>query len=494
VGRAFAESQFWAEVRAVEVGRNLEHLAALLKPNLPRRSPTWRPRAQALEMDLAPSSTRPLPGASRARRSQPRAAERPPRHRARRGAPRPHPAGLRPAPGRELHLAWQDELLFAASTRERLTALIDRYEGAGTARLDQDPGFKSVVADLPSGDRALLYVDLSQVLSREPWSRAAPELRRWLPGEPRPLPSRRTRVPGPSAGSPPDRRPLSLWAAELASVLGKAEPLGTPAVTPKEVLAFGGLRFSPERLRERLSQSGGPVPDWLAPLKRLLAATWSPAKQAARSATFRERQRSASSQRTRSRRSTWQPRRLRGDRLGYPGRDWERLSDSDDDLGLRLRHEDKNIDGVHLTTRTHELLATRAFGYGLHRGWLFGGDLPAAEGVAKALAGARWEPSALAREVFSQPAQLLGWVDGAQLLQALRRAAPFRPWLAERLRELGRLPEALIDAGGVLRLEANRICAQAFVRYRTSETRPGDMEGLPSLAQNPIPLDTAFME
>jgi hypothetical protein len=244
--------------------------------------------------------------------------------------------------------------------------------------------------------------------------------------------------------------------------------MGTPAVTPREVLAFGGIRFSPQRLRERLRAGGGPLPGWLAPLERLLAATWSPAEvdralgnSAGEAALGLLPSRPFASLYVAG--SVVSP-EIAAATLAAIGEG--RPSPGDDDLGLHPRREDKTVDGVRLTTRAHELLPTRARGYGLYRGWLFGGDLPAAEGLAKALAGTRWKPSALAREVFSQPAQILGWVDGAAVLQALRRAAVFEPGIGAELRELGRLPESLLDAGGVLRVESNRICAQAFVRYR----------------------------
>jgi len=138
-------------------------------------------------------------------------------------------------------------------------------------------------------------------------------------------------------------------------------------------------------------------------------------------------------------------------------------SDLGDVLRLLSRRSERTVEGVRVVVR--EIPVAGGLGWGLHDGWLFGGGLVAAEGMAAALAGKGWKPSPLAAEVLAGPAHAVGWVDARAVVNALRRASLAGAPLERIWQRLGRLPEALRDAGFALRAEAGRIVGRAFVRY-----------------------------
>jgi hypothetical protein len=354
------------------------------------------------------------------------------------------------APGRPLHATWRGMAVLAASTRQRLKALVDRHLGATGPRLTDDPLYASAVGALPAADRAFAFVDLRRAFAHPTWAALARGAAARLRALAASIDVRR-RGARLVLGLAHDGLPAPF--ATAAAHLGRARRLRAPTLAPEGSLAFAGGAIATARLRDALSKLpwlARDLPDNLAevmgsasgeiafgalpgrPVPSLWLAAEMNSKEAAESA-------------------------LAALSAGIPGPLGEALAP------LTGRRE-RRVDGARLVVRDLPLVGAVATGA---RGrWVFGGGAPAVEAVAQALGENRWGPSALAREVFSSPQQVLAWVDAEAVLAALRRAAPGLPALRRILAAAGRLPEVLRDLGAALRFEEGRVVAQLFVAWR----------------------------
>jgi hypothetical protein len=363
-------------------------------------------------------------------------------------------ATFSPALGRALHVTWRGLHVFVASTRERLRGLVDRHVGASGPRLTEDPGFQAAVGALPRSERAFAFLDVGRM------PRAARQAFAPL-GEAK------------AAALSVDLRPggvklavglahgaLAPRAAQAASLLGVARPFRVPDVAPPQALAFVGARLSPSRLQDWIA---APTPGWLGAardaLTRVVGSDLLP--ELARSVSGEI---AAGLVGARPFPSAFVAARLRDGEPARPSLDRLAETAALAPSALAAAPRERSVGPVRLLTR--ELPVGGGTGYGLHGGWLFGGGLEAAEGVARALSGTKWKPSAMARELLFEPAQVLGWVDVRALVAGLRRGAIAVPALREALERWGRLPETLVDLGFVARFEPKRVEVRGFVRIR----------------------------
>jgi hypothetical protein len=367
----------------------------------------------------------------------------------------------------QLHLTWRGPWVLLASTRPRLKRLLDRHLGARGLSLADDPSYRRAMEGLSVSDRALLYLNLERGLTLEPWRSLVPSLpRKWwgeakafaLTIDPRP---RGARVTASLVhGAAPQ------WAAEAGAWLGSPRLLGARAVAPRDAVWFAGASLADAPLRKHLSENDGAVPEWMAPLlslvegalgkKRLAQLLEKPPIEAAMGMVPASPLPSLfGAVRVQEPTSAQPALRVLADYL--PGA----LGDA---LNPVSRRRERTVDGVALFTR--ELDASSGVGYGLHRDWLFGGGITAAERVAKAIGGRPWQPSPLAAEIFTQPAALLGWIDLRATSETVRRGSATNPRLRQVLERLGRLPEALLEAGVTATFEPDRVVGRAFVGFR----------------------------
>jgi hypothetical protein len=376
---------------------------------------------------------------------------------------------LTDAKGRTLQLAAKDRTLLAASTRERLLSLVERAaeraSPAPTKRpsLADSPAFRSASEALARDGRFFLYLDVPRLVS----SPAGAAIRADAPFfdvlGPVAL-AFDTREGGITASIDAAVRSWPSWSETPRRLLGAPAVLRAPAVAPKNALAFAGLRLDPARLRERFAPSAALPNDFFAPVQRFIASALKKEVDATIENLTGEGVAGLS------------PATLLPSPFGMVGvRDEARAQatvkalaafvpgDLADVIRALSTARERVVEGVRLTTR--ELPLVGGLGYGVHKGWLFGGGLAGAEAAARALTGQTWVMHPLAREVFSAQAHALGWIDASSFGGVVRA---LRGWFGfeELIRFVGRLAETLVDAGVAIRFDADRVVARAFLRLR----------------------------
>jgi hypothetical protein len=369
-----------------------------------------------------------------------------------------------PAAGRAVLLSWRGSILLAASSKPRLERLIARHIGEEAPSVAVDTLFQRAMGGVSPGERVLVYVNVA-LASRVPsWQALLSRLPRAALGEVLALAaSIDPRPRGVRFGTSLVHRILPAWAGEVASWLGNARVLRM--VAPAEPLLFAAVRVKPEKALEAL---GAKAPAWLEPFLSIARDVFgSPplpetAKLEADVATFGLMLSEPLPAHYAALRVRDEP-AARSALAALAARVPGAFGDA---LATVSRARSRTVDGVPLLAR--DLALAGGHGVGLHRRWLFGGALPAAEAFAKALAGKRWRPSPLAQEVLSQAAHLWVWLDARAAQESMWRAAKGRLDLAAALRALGRFPRGVREIGFSLRLDADRIVARGFAGFEES--------------------------